>query len=130
MPWDPVRDMMALQDRLGRIQGREPGWNPPVDVYETPDRYVVAAELPGLTREHIQIEVRDTELTIRGQRPDPGVAPDAYHRMERLQGPFARTFVFSESIAGDQITAEFRDGVLTVTVPKASRPEPRVIAVK
>jgi HSP20 family protein len=130
MPWDPFRDIMALQDRLGRLQGHEPAWNPPVDIYETPDQYVVTAELPGLSREDIQIELREGELTIRGQRPDPGVRPDAYHRMERLQGPFARGFAFAEPITPDRISAEFRDGVLTITLPKASRPEPRRISVE
>lgn len=127
MPWDPFRDIMALQDRLGRLQGREPAWNPPVDVYETPDQYVVTAELPGLSREDIQIEVREGELTIRGQRPTPSIRPDAYHRMERLQGPFARGFAFAEPVDADHIGAEFRDGVLTVTLPKAPRTQARRI---
>ncbi len=130
MPWDPLRDIMALQDRLGRLHGPEPAWNPPVDVYETQDEYVVTAELPGLTREDIQIELREGELTIRGHRPDPGVRPDAYHRMERLQGPFDRGFMFAEPIAADRINAEFRDGVLTVTLPKAARAEARRIPVE
>jgi HSP20 family protein len=130
MTWDPFRDIMALQDRLGRLQGREHAWNPPVDVYETADHYVVTAELPGLSRDDIQIELREGELTIRGQRPGPGIRPDAYHRMERLQGAFARGFAFAERIAADSITAEFRDGVLTITLPKATRPEPRRISVE
>lgn len=121
MPWDPFRDIIALQDRLGRLQGREHAWNPPVDVFETVEQYVVTAELPGLSREDIHIEVREGELTIRGERPAPVVTPDAYHRMERLQGPFSRAFAFAETIAAEQVSAEFRDGVLTVTVPKAPR---------
>jgi HSP20 family protein len=130
MPWDPFRDIMALQDRLGRLQGREPAWTPPVDVYETAEQYIVTAELPGLAREDIQIELRDGELTIRGQRPIAPIRPDAYHRMERLQGPFSRGFAFAERIAADRITAEFRDGVLTITLPKAPPAEPRRIALE
>jgi HSP20 family protein len=129
MAWDPFRDIMTLQDRFGRLQGREPAWNPPVDVYETADQYVLTAELPGLSRNDVQIELRDSELTIRGQRPIPGVRPDAYHRMERLQGPFARGFAFAEPVAADRISAELRDGVLTITVPKA-RTEARRIALE
>jgi HSP20 family protein len=125
--WDPLRDVMSLQDRLG--QG-ESGWRPPADVYETPDRYVVTMELPGLARADIQIELRERELRLRGHRPDPGVPPHAYRQMERLQGPFGRTFVFAEPIASEDVTAEFREGVLTVTVPKASRPAPRRIDVQ
>lgn len=130
MPWDPFRDILALQDRLGRIHGRDPGWTPPVDVYETRDRYVVTAELPGLSRDHIHIELREGELTIRGSRPDPGVPADAYERMERLQGPFARTFVFAEAVDAERIVAEFREGVLTITLPKSARAEPRRVEVK
>jgi HSP20 family protein len=130
MTWDPLREMMALHDRLGRSEGREPGWTPPVDVFETDDRYVVTAELPGLARDDIQIELREGELVIRGHRPDPGVPPEAYHQFERMQGPFGRAFIFAEPIDAAAISAEFRDGVLKVVVPKASRPEPLQIDVK
>lgn len=130
MAWDPLREMMALHERLGRGQGHEPGWTPPVDVFETDEKYVVTAELPGLAREDIQIELREGELTIRGQRPDPGVPPNAYQQLERLQGPFARAFLFAEPLAADEISAEFKDGVLQVIVPKASRPAARRIDVK
>ena len=130
MPWDPFRDILALQDRLGRLQGREHAWNPPMDVYETADRYVVTAELPGLARDDIQIEVREGELSIRGHRPPAAVRPDAYHRMERLQGPFSRAFAFAEPIDPARITAEFRDGVLTVTLPKAPPAATRHIALE
>ncbi|MBI2222146.1 MAG: Hsp20/alpha crystallin family protein [Acidobacteria bacterium] len=127
MSWDSLRELMALQDQLGR--GPEGGWTPPVDVFETDDRYVVTAELPGLTRDDIQIEVHDGELVIRGRRPEPGVPPAAYLQMERLQGPFGRAFLFTEAIDAARIAAEFRDGVLTITVPKSARPEPRRIDV-
>lgn len=130
MKWDPLKDLIALQDRLGRLDVREAGWNPPMDVYETQDRYVVTAELPGLTREQIRIELRDSELTIGGQRPNPGVPPDAYQQMERLQGPFERTFVFSDPIHADGVSAEFQSGVLTVTVPKTARPGAKRVEVK
>lgn len=130
MPWDPFRDIMALQDRLGRLQGREHAWNPPVDVYETAGQYVVTAELPGLSRDDIQLEVRESELTIRGQRPMPAVPPDAYHRMERLQGAFARVFAFADAIDPERISAEFKDGVLTVTLPKSARTAARHITVE
>jgi HSP20 family protein len=129
MKWDPLRDLISLRDRLGRLDGREAGWNPPMDVYETPDRYVVTAELPGLTRDQIRIELHDSELTVAGHRPEPGVPADAYQQMERLQGPFARTFVFGDPVDGDGVTAEFSTGVLCITVPKARRPAPKRVDV-
>ena len=126
--WDRLRDIMALQDRLSAREGT--GWRPPVDVYETEQCYVVSAEIPGVKRDEIHIEVRDSELTIRGERREEAVPANAYHQMERLQGPFARTFVFNERIDAERINAEFVDGVLTVKVPKAARPEPRRIDVQ
>lgn len=130
MKWDPLRELLALQDRLGRLDVRDPGWNPPMDVYETQDRYVVTAELPGLTRDQIRIELSDTELTVAGQRPEPGVPAHAYQQMERLQGPFARTFVFGDPIDGDAVNAEFTNGVLTITVPKTSHQGAKRVEVR
>ena len=127
MPWDRFRDIMALQDRLSARDGA--GWRPSVDVYETEQCYVVSAELPGVKRDDIHIEMRESELTIRGERREEAVPANAYHQMERLQGPFTRTFMFSEPIDPEAINAEFVDGVLTVKVPKAARPEPRRIDV-
>ncbi|HXH05709.1 MAG TPA: Hsp20/alpha crystallin family protein [Vicinamibacterales bacterium] len=130
MPWDPLREALEAVRRLDEA-GTRPGcrWSPPVDVYETDDRYVLTAELPGLTRADITLETREGELTLRGERRDAAAASGAYVQLERGQGPFVRTFVFAEPIDADRIHAELRDGVLTVTVPKAARPQPRRIAV-
>jgi HSP20 family protein len=128
MSWDRLRDIMALQDRLSARDSA--AWRPPVDVYETDQGYVVCAELPGVKRDAIHIEMRDSELTIRGERREDAVPANAYHQMERLQGPFARTFMFNEPIDADRISAEFVDGVLTVKVPKGAQPEPRRIDVQ
>lgn len=131
MPWDPLGDLRSLQDhldRLDRLARRDgAGWMPAVDVYETSDRYVVTAELPGMDRSHIEIDAREGELLLRGRRPDATVPPHAYHQMERGQGPFERRFVFADAIDVERISAEFSSGVLTVTVPKLS---PARIAVR
>lgn len=133
MPWDPLADLRSLQDhldRLDRLARRDgAGWMPAVDVYETSDRYIVTAELPGMDRGDIEIDARDGELALRGRRPDASVPPLAYHQMERGQGTFERRFVFAEAIDVDAVSAEFKDGVLTVTVPKTAPGEPRKIAV-
>jgi HSP20 family protein len=119
---DPLRDLMSLTDsldRLDRLTDRDgAGWLPPVDVYETPDRYIVTAELAGLDRRDIEIDAREDGLSLRGKRPDPGVPPHAYHRIERGQGQFQRRFVFAEPIDVARVAAEFKDGVLTITIPK------------
>jgi HSP20 family protein len=131
MPCDPLRDLRAWQERMERLAGQQhgsPGWTPPTDVYETADRYVVTAEVPGLRRDQIDVSVEDGRLTIRGTRDDAGDAGE-FHQIERGHGPFARTFAFADPIAAGSVTADLRDGVLTVTVPKESAPPPRKIDV-
>ncbi|HEX2444104.1 MAG TPA: Hsp20/alpha crystallin family protein [Vicinamibacterales bacterium] len=119
MSSDPLRDLLSLPDRLDRLSRREgAGWLPPVDVYETGDRYVVSVELPGMDQRDIEIDAREGELWLRGRRPVPAVAPHAYHQMERGHGLFERRFLFAEAIDVQGTSAEMRDGVLTVTVPK------------
>jgi HSP20 family protein len=94
-------------------------WAPAIDVYETADRYVVAAELPGLKREEIDLLVENGRLTLRGARREPGDS-HRYHQVERGHGQFQRTFEFGTAVAADQVSADLRDGVLTVTLPKAA----------
>ena len=129
MPCDPLRDLRAWQERLERLAAQHGGaWDPPMDVYETPARYVVTAEVPGLAREQIELAVQDNRLTIRGVRP--GAAPDTarlrYHQVERGHGSFQRTFEFSDAVDQDGITADLRHGVLTITLPKAATPSRRI----
>ena len=130
MPWDPMRDLLIMQERLDSLFGQaSPGWMPHVDLYETGDAYVIAAELPGLARDDFKIELEGNTLTLKGRRPESQVSPQRYQQLECGQGPFSRSFRFSDDIDGDAINAEFTDGVLTVTVPKLSKPAPRRIDV-
>jgi HSP20 family protein len=121
---DPLRDLLSLSDPLDRLDrvsdGDGAGWLPPIDLYETPDRYIVTAELPGMDRRDIEIDARDQGLTLRGRRAQPGVPPHAYLQIERGQGAFERRFMFADPIDVEQVAAEFRDGVLTITIPKAA----------
>lgn len=121
---------MARHEPLDRtIKGVASGWAPPIDLYETPDRYVVVVELAGLRREDFEIRVERDTLLLRGERPSRGIPAEQYHRVERGHGAFTRTFEFPQPIDGGQVAAEFRDGLLTITLPKAASPEPRRIAV-
>jgi len=129
MPCDPLRDLRAWQERLERLAAqRGSAWDPPMDVYETPARYVVTAELPGLSREQIELAVQDNRLTIRGLRPAAG--PDSptrhYHQIERGHGSFLRTSEFADAVDQDGIAADLRDGVLTVTLPKLATAPRRI----
>jgi HSP20 family protein len=129
MPCDPLRDLRAWQERLERLAAQHgTAWAPPIDVYETGDRYVVTAEVPGLSREEIDLAVHDNRLTIRGTRA-AGTAESAarhFHQVERGHGSFERTFRFADPVVQDQISADLRDGVLTITLPKSASPPRRI----
>jgi HSP20 family protein len=116
--WDPIRDLLAIQQRLDRFAPGPAGWKPPVDLYETADAYVMSAELPGISREDIQIQFHDGRLTVSGVRHAPTIACGQFHRVERGHGSFTRTFQLPVPIDQDAIRADLRDGVLTVTCPK------------
>jgi HSP20 family protein len=114
-----MRDLLIMQERLDSLFGHAtPGWMPVVDLYETPSSYVIAAELPGVSRDNFEIELQRNTLTLKGRRPESRVSPQRYQQLECGQGPFSRSFRFSEDIDTEAINAEFTDGVLTITVPK------------
>ncbi|MBI1874804.1 MAG: Hsp20/alpha crystallin family protein [Acidobacteria bacterium] len=118
--WDPLQNLLALNERLHELvhaEGR--GWIPPVDLYELEEAYVLTAELPGLAREQIRIEIADSRLVLSGERPQPSVSCEQYHNVERGFGPFSRSFDLPQPVDVDRIEARFQDGVLTVTVPKS-----------
>jgi HSP20 family protein len=117
--WDPLRDLLAIQHRLERIASSGPqGWAPAVDLCETSDAFIVTAELPGLGREQINIQVNDGRLSLQGRR-DARVPCEQYHQVERGHGEFARTFALPPSVDVERIAADLRDGVLTITIPKS-----------
>jgi HSP20 family protein len=119
--WDPVRDLLALHEQIGQLVGTDaPGWTPPVDLYETAAAFVLTAELPGLDRNAIEIHAEESRITIRGARESAQVPCEQYHRVERGHGRFSRAFVLPEPIDVESVSADFRDGVLTITIPKAA----------
>ena len=125
MPVNPWRDLRAWQERLERLSSHHAdAWSPPIDVYETADRYIVAAEVPGLARDQIELAMADSRLTIRGQRVEATGEKVHYHQVERGHGTFSRTFEFNDKIDADKVTADLANGVLTVTLPKIP-PAPR-----
>lgn len=129
MPCDPLRDLRAWQERLERLAAQHgTAWAPPIDVYETEDRYVITAEVPGLAREQVDLAVHDNRLTIRGTRSGgiPESATRHYHQVERGHGSFERTFQFADPVEQDRISADLREGVLTITLPKSATPPRRI----
>jgi HSP20 family protein len=120
--WDPLRDLLALHEQLGQLVGTDaPGWTPPVDLYETASEFVLTAELPGLSRDQIEIHAEDGRIVIRGARNADGgreIPCEQYHRVERGHGRFSRAFSLPEPIDIEGITADLKDGILSVTIPK------------
>ena len=117
--WDPIRDLLAIQQRLDRFAPSPSGWSPPVDLHETADAYVLTAELPGLSRQDVKIEFIDGRLTLAGVRREQASPCEQDHRVERGHGGFNRTFQLPLPIDAEAITADLKDGVLMVRCPKA-----------
>ncbi len=143
--WDPFRDVTTLQDRMNRLFDQalsrtraddEEGlaastWVPAVDIFETADSIVMKAELPGVSRENIDIQVRDNTLTLKGERKfEREVKDENYLRIERSYGAFHRAFGLATVIQQDKIKAVFKDGVLEVTMPKAEEAKPKQVKVE
>jgi HSP20 family protein len=127
--WDPLQDLLAAQQRINRLATGPTGWIPPVDVFETADRYVLMAELPGLTQDDVQLQYHEGSLTISGVRREREAPCEQFHRIERGHGNFSRTFHLAMPIDAERITADLREGVLTVTCPKADNGEVRRIQI-
>ena len=128
--WDPIHDLLAIQQRLDRYApAGQGGWTPAVDIQEAPDQYVVTAEVPGMSRDDLDIRVHDGRVTIAGERRERPRPCEQYHRVERGHGSFSRTFHLPVPVDGDRVTADLRDGVLTVTCPKADDAAVRRIQV-
>ncbi len=131
--WDPFRDLLGLQERMNRLfedaiarfrysgeGGETDAWSPPVDILETDDEIILAAELPGLTKADIDVQVVDNKLTIQGERSlARDLREENYHRIERNYGRYRRHFTLPVSVRKEQISATYEQGVLRVVLPKA-----------
>jgi HSP20 family protein len=142
--WDPFRDVEKLQNRINRMfedsfgHTRNPdpetslcAWRPPVDIYETENGIVLAAELPGVGKENISVEVKDNILTLKGERTaNQNIRGKNFYRHERCYGTFQRSFTLQQNIQPNLIKATFKDGVLEIEIPKPEEEQPRQISVK
>lgn len=129
MPWE----LRVLQQRLERLSNHHlEAWAPAIDVYETEGAFVVTAEVPGLSREQVDLAFEDRRLTIRGHRSDRAAAGDVlhFHQVERGYGSFTRTFEFADKIDVDRVKADLADGILMITLPKVPPPPARRIQVQ
>lgn len=142
--WNPLREMQNLENRLERLWGTAlptrnsekeamtvSQWTPLVDISEDAEEYLVTAELPDLQKKDVKVRVEDGELTISGERKTEGETKGRkYHRIERSFGSFQRTFTLPEAVRSDKVTAEFKDGVLRVHLPKDQKAKPKSLEVK
>jgi HSP20 family protein len=120
----------ALINRLQEAAARDASWSPAVDIHEEAGRFVVRADLPGVKPTDINVTAEKGVLTLRGERNfEKREADDHYSRVERVSGKFVRNFTLPENVASEQITAQFKDGVLELTIPKVAKAEPRRIEV-
>jgi len=141
--YDPFHDLRNLQDEVNRLfstnisrvfgdEGIARGaWNPSIDIYENKDQIVVEAELPGMSREDFDLSIENNVLTLRGERrfekKDEG---DNYHRVERSYGSFTRSFTLPQTVTGETANAEYKNGVLRVSLPKREEVKARRIEIK
>ena len=144
--WEPFRDLVTIQDRMNRIfddafrggrQGAEEdwalggSWAPPVDIYEQDGSLVLKAELPGIEPKDVDVRVENNVLTLRGERQfDQSVKRENCHRVERAYGTFSRSFTLPSMVDTQAIKAEFKDGVLRVTMPKREEAKPKQIQIQ
>jgi HSP20 family protein len=148
--WDPFGELTQLQDRINRVfsdaYGRAPAaprsgsdeglmasgaWAPPVDIYQNADQeLVLKAELPDMSPDDIELTIDNDTLTIKGEkRISKEVSEDQYHRIERRYGTFTRSFSLPQAVDAAKISAQHRNGVLTVRLPVREEAKPRQIKV-
>ena len=106
-------------------------WTPAVDVAEHDDEYQVKIELPGVSKDDVKITMQDNVLTVRGEKKQEKESKSSnYHRVERAYGSFQRSFTLPTSVKHDRIEASYKDGILTIALPKAEESKPKQIEVK
>jgi HSP20 family protein len=106
-------------------------WRPAADITEEDDAYVAKVELPGVSKDDVKITMQDNVLHIRGEKKSEKKGKeDNFHRVERFYGTFQRSFTLPTSVKSDRIEAEYKDGILTITMPKAEEAKPKQIEVK
>jgi len=143
--YEPFRNLVTVQDRMNRIfeeafrgapRGTEEewalggAWAPAVDIYEHEGNLVLKAELPGIDLKDVDVQVENNVLTLRGERKfDAEVKREEYHRVERAYGTFSRSFTLPNVIDTAKIKAEFKEGVLRVTLPQREEAKPKQISI-
>jgi len=140
--WDPFRDLSVLQERMNRLfedagrgyRGDEAAatttWSPAVDIYETENEIMVKAELPGIDRKDIVLNLDNNVLTLKGERKfEKETRQENYHRIERSYGAFSRAFSIPAIVDEEKIRADYKDGILKIALPKKEQVKPKQIKI-
>ena len=145
--WNPAKELLnmerefnrmfnTLSSRFGLREGEDEDfenavWMPLTDIIEEDDKYILRMDLPGVDKKDVKISYANGELQISGERKQEKESKNApYHRIERAYGKYYRSFSLPEKILEDKIEAQFKDGSLTITIPKAEEAKPKEIEVK
>ena len=138
--WSPRREALGLHSEIDRVfdaffgspivDGRGRRWTPAVDLVEGDDEFVLRADLPGLERDDVEVEISDGVLTVSGERKaEHEEESDGFHRVERSYGSFSRSVRLPKGVEADAVTAEFDKGVLEVHVPKPEERKPHRVQI-
>jgi HSP20 family protein len=143
--WEPFRDLVSIQDRMNRIfddafRGARTGseddwalggtWAPAVDIFEKDGSIVLKAELPGVDPKDVDVRVENNVLTLRGERKfENEVKREHYHRVERAYGTFSRSFTLPNVVDTEKIKAEYKEGILQVSLPQKEEAKPKQISI-
>lgn len=138
--WEPFRSTSSLQEQVNRLfegtfsrKGDDStltAWAPAVDVYETENELVIKADLPDISEKDLDVRVENNMLTVRGERKfEQQVKEDSYLRMERAYGSFSRSFSLPNTVDTEAIQADYKNGVLTVTLPKRAESKPKQVKI-
>lgn len=138
--WEPAREMMTLReamdhlfdDAFSRPLTLRDGWSAPaIDMYQTDDEIVVKASLPGVKADEVQINITGEILTIKGETKQVEEKKEkAWHMREQRWGTFERAVALPTEVVSDKAKAEFENGILTITLPKAEEVKPKIINIK
>ena len=135
--WDPFREFNTLPARFGGFFGRDwdlpvttTAWNPMVDIFENDNDVVFKAELPGMNPKDIDVKLENNVLTLKGERRlEKETKEENYHRIEREYGTFSRSFTLPTAVNGDNVAAEYKDGILTIVLPKTEGTKSKPIKI-
>lgn len=146
--WNPARELLNVEREFNKLFNtfnsrfgfddstmnedlENAVWSPLTDISENKDQYILKMDLPGVSKENLKLNFHDGELIISGERKQEKEDKDSkYHRIERTYGKYYRSFTLPQTIQADKINAEFKDGQLTITVPKSEEAKPKELEIK